>query len=107
MEEAMQKSTNDICFKILVDPKSYLHEKIEIFPTNSEYFTLDELQKIVGGMIEIVPSNNPDYSIILNEEGKLLDLPINYVGTYLTRNVLSENDYIVGNIGIIHNKFIK
>ena len=40
--------------------------------------TLEELQGIVGGYIEVYPVNK-NISIICNEEGKLLDLPINFI----------------------------
>ena len=39
--------------------------------------TLDELQRIVGGYIEVIPLTFDDI-IICNEEGKLKDLPHNF-----------------------------
>lgn len=39
--------------------------------------TLENLQKTVGGFIETVPVNESDV-IICNEEGKLLNLPVNF-----------------------------
>jgi hypothetical protein len=46
------------------------------FPANGKYFTLEELQKIVGGNIEIVSLNDGNF-MVLNEEGKLKNLPLN------------------------------
>ena len=46
---------------------------------------LKVLQKIVGGLIEVVPSTQEGLSIICNEEGKLIGLPINYRATVLHR----------------------
>ena len=43
-------------------------------PANGEYFTLEEMQAAVGGMVEIIELDDKQ-SMILNEEGKLLDLP--------------------------------
>jgi len=44
---------------------------------------LPHLQKAVGGYIEVVESKQSGYSIVLNEEGKLQNLPINYKATIL------------------------
>src|SRR5712692_148041 len=56
----------------------------EVQPANGRSFTLDELQLIVGegtdegrGYIEIVPCKDRKHILVLNEEGKLLGLPIN------------------------------
>jgi hypothetical protein len=46
---------------------------------------LKPLQKIVGGLIEVVPSTQEGLSIICNEEGKIIGLPINYKATILHR----------------------
>ena len=46
---------------------------------------LKPLQKAVGGLIEVVPSTHKGLSVICNEEGKLLGLPINYKATVLHR----------------------
>ena len=48
------------------------HENIE--PSNSSVFTLEELQKAVGGYIETVSVTTGDYAgklMIVDEEGKL------------------------------------
>lgn len=46
---------------------------------------LKPLQQAVGGMIEVVPSTQEGLSVICNEEGKLIGLPINYKATILHR----------------------
>ena len=53
-------------------------------PANGRCFELGELQRIVGegtptgrGYIEIVPCKDKKHILVLNEEGKLLGLPIN------------------------------
>lgn len=65
-----------------------------------ETFSLEELQKFVGGYIEIVCVADGELSMVLNEEGKLLRLPINHIATNLYR-LLSPApvyDFIVGNV---------
>jgi Domain of unknown function (DUF3846) len=53
-------------------------------PANRRSFQLDELQRVVGegtptgrAYIEIVPCKDKKHILVLNEEGKLLGLPIN------------------------------
>lgn len=53
--------------------------------------TLEAKQKIVGGLIEVVPYKN-NMLLICNEEGKILDLP---------PNLKFENDYIAGNCFVV------
>lgn len=56
----------------------------DVRPANGRCFDLGELQRIVGegtptgrGYIEIVPCKDKQHILVLNEEGKLLGLPIN------------------------------
>ena len=57
-------------------------------PANGEYFTLEEMQAAVRGMVEIIELDEKQ-SMILNEEGKLLDLPYNEQQTrYFTSTIL-------------------
>lgn len=57
-------------------------ERQEITPENGNQFTLEELQIIVGGHIEIVPLGT-GLMMVLNEEGKLKGLPYNAQATVL------------------------
>ena len=66
-------------------------EVIEIEPT------LNNLQTLVGGYIEIIPISKKQ-SLVVNEEGLLLNLPRNNLVTALT------NRNIVGNVVVIDNK---
>lgn len=52
-------------------------------PTN-EYFTLTELQSLVNGYIEIHSERVNDNLVVVNEEGILLNLKINYTFKYFT-----------------------
>lgn len=63
----------------------------ETLPKNGTDYTLEELQEIVGGYIEIVPFGMN--LLVVNEEGKLLGLPVNVGAT----SMMSGRDTIVGN----------
>lgn len=66
---------------------------------NGETFSLKELQEYVDGPIEIVHVANGVLCMVMNEEGKIRNLPINPTATMLY-SVLSAwcNDNIVGNV---------
>jgi hypothetical protein len=49
-------------------------------PRNT-YWSLQELQDLVGGYIERVPSESSHVDIYVNEEGLLHQLPLNVAGT--------------------------
>lgn len=71
-----------------------------VAPANGRSFTLAELHEFVGGYIEIVrvPPVDGGGLMVINEDGKRLDLPINYLATtgyHLGGGAL--DDYIVGN----------
>lgn len=55
---------------------------------------LDELQKAVGGYIEVVPSRFTGLVIICDEEGKLKGQGENLLATHLLK--ARSHDYIVG-----------
>jgi len=55
---------------------------ITVFEDNQP--TLEEAQAIVGGLVELVRSpENPDWQILVNEEGLLENLPFNEEATKL------------------------
>jgi hypothetical protein len=47
-----------------------------IAPANGKTYTLEELQALVGGYIEIVPMDKGRYAVV-NEEGMFLGLDLN------------------------------
>lgn len=54
---------------------------VVVSPKNEgECFTLDELQGFVGGYIECI-NISPTQVMVINEEGKLMNLPYNAVAT--------------------------
>lgn len=58
--------------------------------------SLKVLQEAVGGLIQ--PIGVGSVEIVINEEGKIFDLPLNDYGTRLLRKAYSTDDYIVGDI---------
>lgn len=71
-------------------------EEIIVSPTKGKHFTLKELQSYVGGYIETLPVATSQLMVV-NEEGKLLNLPINKRAT----EIAIENcviDVIVGDV---------
>jgi len=52
-----------------------------ISPKNGIDFSLEELQKIVGGPIEILHTPCSGEIIVINEEGKCEGLPVNWDAT--------------------------
>ena len=64
-------------------------EKIEDTPT------LKEAQDFVGGMVECVTWPNGDL-LIVNEEGKLMGLPLNPEATLLWRMTFTKDKYVTG-----------
>lgn len=76
-------------------------------PANGTDFTLEEMQAIVGGDIELVFLNETEIMVV-NEEGKINDLAYNSAATrILIENHPSVSDYIVGDVLVCDNKQIK
>ena len=77
-------------------------------PKNDGLFELEELQSAVQGMIEVVYLNSHNALMIVNEEGKLLDLPLNKAATLLMRHEYPDStDFIVGDVLIIQRTEIE
>lgn len=78
-----------------------------VVPENGKEFQLKEMQKFVGGLIEIVPLGH-GMIMVLNEEGKLNELPFNELATRLFLNCLpGRNDFIVGDVLVCHQNLVK
>lgn len=66
-------------------------------PKQGKTFKLDELQKYVGGYIQVITIG--DKMIVMNEEGKMKGLPPNEAATsilYLAGGML--DDFVVGDV---------
>jgi len=58
---------------------------VEVSPKNGRDFQLDELNKIVGGYIEIVPTTTGEVMVV-NEDGHRLGLPLNKLASSFYRS---------------------
>jgi len=74
----------------------------EFLPANRKTYTLEELQEVVGGYIEIISLSN-GFLMVLNEEGKLKGLPFNEQASQL----IPPTDYIVGDVLVCKSKRIE
>lgn len=81
-------------------------EVLNIEPKNGSDFSLEELQGIVRGYIEILPLDD-DEIMVLNEEGKCKNLAINTMATYLLWDAGYHGDYIVGDVLVCKREEIK
>ena len=54
-----------------------------------------EVSKFVGGMVECITFPNGDL-LLINEEGKLINLPLNPEATALWRATFDNDNYIMG-----------
>lgn len=78
-----------------------------VIPSNGKDFKLEELKKFVGGWIEIIRLNN-EQIMVINEEGKLEELPVNMVATKLFQQIFSgTSDFIVGTVLICHQSLVQ
>ena len=57
--------------------------------------TLEPLQAVVGGLIDVVVLSD-GRGLVINDEGKLLGLALNPEATRLAQDVLFAHDVIVG-----------
>ena len=71
-------------------------ECINVKPKNGTDFSLDEAQKVVGGFIEVIHLSSTQLMIV-NEEGKLRNLPYNYQAS-LIAYMARKADAIVGDV---------
>ena len=70
--------------------------------------SLEQLNEIVGGYIEIVPIKYQGYvGIVCNENGKMLGLPINHTATGMFGSQLCPFDYLVGKVIVFTEGEIK
>ena len=79
------------------------NSKIHIIKRDIE---LEEMQKLVGGLIEIATLENGD-TLVFDEEGKLKEKPINEEATKLYRNNFITDDFIVGDVIIVKEGYFK
>lgn len=68
---------------------------INVAPKKGNTFSLAELQHFVDGYIECVRLNRTK-CLIVNEEGKLRGLPMNYRATLYYKMHIRTSDFIAG-----------
>lgn len=69
----------------------------EVHPADGKTFTLEELQHFVGGYIQMIYVGSRE--MYLNEDGKMLRLPLNERATRLAVMAgIADRDYVVGNV---------
>ena len=81
MELKQKVNTDAVEFKIIDDVK--------------DEPTLESAQEFVGGYVQGIEFPNGDY-MIMNEEGKLLGLPVNEEATTLWRTTFTKDKYLFG-----------
>ena len=72
-----------------------------------EPLTLEQMQKLVGGYIQLVELPSSKKQMVINEEGKLLNMPFNETATKLFHEEyphLTEFDIICGDAIILSGK---
>ena len=79
--KTQQVNTQDVEFKMIVDKKDEPDYKA--------------VSKFVGGMVEAVTFPNGDL-LLLNEEGKLMGLPLNEKATALWRKHFTKETHLFG-----------
>ena len=69
--------------------------EFKIIEDSKDEPNLKEAQKFVGGYVEGITFPNGDY-LIINEEGKLRNLPLNEEATKLWKDTFDNDNYITG-----------
>jgi len=74
---------------------------IRIVPKDGKSFTLGELQSVVGGYIELLQTKD-NRLMVVNEEGRIMNLPPNLKATKLYK----FNDCIFGDVLVCEPKLL-
>ena len=69
--------------------------KLQIIENSKHEPNLEAAQEFVGGMVEGITFPNGDY-LIINEEGKLMGLPLNEQASKLWTDTFDNDNYITG-----------
>ena len=90
----MNKQENKISFNEYVKANTD-QDQFKIIDDEKNTPTLKEAQDFVGGMVECITFPNGDL-LIINEEGKLMQLPLNPEATLLWRMTFTKDKYAYG-----------
>ena len=78
---------------------------VNVEPKNGSDFSLEELQEIVGGYIEVLYLNDKEI-LVCDEDGKLKGYGLNYEATKVVQSN-GISDYIVGDVLICSTKEVR
>jgi hypothetical protein len=90
----MNKQENKISFTDYVKANTD-QDQFKIIDDEKNTPTLKEAQDFVGGIVECITFPNGDL-LIINEEGKLMQLPLNPEATLLWRMTFTKDKYAFG-----------
>lgn len=84
------------------------HEEVQ--PANGSYFTLEELQTLIGGYVEFIHFDN-DLVMVVDEDGALKHLPRNEKATWIAKAngkiEMFTNYEVVGNALVCLKRMIR
>jgi hypothetical protein len=66
-------------------------------PANGKAYTLEEMQGLVGGYVQILETPL-GHLMVMDEEGKFKKKPYNMAATTIMRSVLGRGDYVAGDV---------
>ena len=75
--------------------KEIKQPQLKIIEDSKDEPNLKEAQEFVGGYVEGITFPNGDY-LIVNEEGKLMNLPLNPEATTLWRATFDNDNFVTG-----------
>ena len=75
-------------------------QEFKIIEDNKDEPDLKTAQDFVGGMVECITWPNGDL-LIINEEGKLIGLPLNPEATLLWKMTFDNDNYVTGRKDIV------
>lgn len=76
-------------------------EPREVTPADNQEFTLKELQKFVGGYIQLVCMLADGSRLFVNEDGKMRTNIINVEATRILASVIGPIDLVVGDAVLV------
>ena len=75
-------------------------QEFKIIEDNKDEPDLKTAQDFVGGMVEVITFPNGDV-LIVNEEGKLMNMPLNPEATTLWRMTFDNDNYVTGRKDVV------
>lgn len=69
-----------------------------VSPNNGRKFTLQECREAVNGVIDIIKLESLGVYLVINDEGLLLDLPVNKRATLFYQQEFNSPDQIHGDV---------